>query len=138
MSGLYLEIVTPSKSEFKGDITSITVPGSKGSFQVLKNHAPIVSSLEVGKVKVELPDGTTQIFAAGGGTIEVNKNKVLLLADSIERIEDIDVERAMSAKQRAERRLAGRISDKNLDVKRAELALARAVNRLKLREKING
>lgn len=137
MSGLYLEIVTPSKTAFKGEITSITVPGAKGSFQVLKNHAPIVSSLDVGHIKVEISDGTIQNYASGGGTIEVNENKVLLLADSIEKIEDIDIERAKSAKERAEERLAKRNTDKDIDITRAELALARAVNRLKLKEKIN-
>ncbi len=137
MSALFLEIVTPSKSTFQGEINSITVPGSKGNFQVLKNHAPIVSSLEVGHIKVELPDNTTQNYATGGGTIEVNNNKILLLADSIEKVEDIDIERALSAKERAEQRLAKRNNDKDIDLQRAEAALARAINRLKLKEKIN-
>lgn len=137
MSFLFLEIVTPSKSVFKGDIKSITVPGTKGSFQILINHAPIVSSLEVGHIKVELPDNTSQNYATGGGTIEVNNNKILLLADSIEKVEEIDVERAMSAKERAEERLARRNTDKDIDVQRAEAALSRAMNRLKLKEKIN-
>lgn len=135
MSQLFLEIVTPSKSAFKGEINSITVPGTKGSFQVLVNHAPIVSSLEVGHIKVELKDKTIQNFATGGGTIEVNNNKILLLADSIEKVEDIDIDRALSAKQRAEERLARRNIDKDIDVQRAEAALARALNRLKLKEK---
>ena len=137
MSGLYLEIVTPSKSVFKGEINSITVPGTKGSFQVLKNHAPIVSSLEVGHIKINLTDNTILNYATGGGTIEVNKNNIILLADSIEMVADIDVERARQAKDRAEERMSRRNIDKNIDVKRAELALARAVNRLKLKTKIN-
>ncbi len=137
MSALFLEIVTPAKSAFKGEINSITVPGTKGSFQVLKSHAPIVSSLEVGHIKVELADNTIQNYATGGGTIEVNNNKLLLLADSIELVKDIDVDRALSAKERAEERLARRNTDKDIDVQRAELALARAMNRLKLKEKIN-
>ncbi len=135
MSGLLLEILTPSKSAFKGEISAITVPGSKGSFQVLINHAPIVSTLEVGHIKVELLDKSIQNFATGGGTIEVNNNKILLLADSIEKIEEIDVERARQAKERAEERLSRRNVDKEIDVRRAELALARAINRLKLKEK---
>lgn len=137
MSALFLEIVTPSKSAFKGEINSITVPGTKGSFQVLKNHAPIVSSLEVGHIKVELADNSTQNYATGGGTIEVSNNKILLLADSIELVKDIDVERAMRARERAEERLAKRNTDKSIDVQRAEAALARAMNRLKLKENIN-
>ena len=137
MSELFLEIVTPAKSAFKGEINSITVPGSKGSFQILVNHAPIVSSLEVGHIKVELADNSVQHYATGGGTIEVNNNKILLLADSIELVKDIDVDRALSSKERAEERLARRNTDKDIDVQRAELALARAMNRIKLKEKIN-
>jgi F-type H+-transporting ATPase subunit epsilon len=137
MSELFLEIVTPAKSAFKGEINSITVPGTKGSFQILVNHAPIVSSLEVGHIKVELADNSEQHYATGGGTIEVNNNKILLLADSIELVKDIDADRALSAKERAEERLARRNTDKDIDVQRAELALARAMNRLKLKEKIN-
>ncbi len=135
MSGLFLEILTPSKSAFKGEISSITVPGSKGSFQVLINHAPIVSTLEVGHIKVELTDKSIQNYATGGGTIELNNNKILLLADSIEKVEEIDIERARQAKERAEERLSRRNVDKEIDVRRAELALARAINRLKLKEK---
>jgi F-type H+-transporting ATPase subunit epsilon len=67
----------------------------------------------------------------------VNNNKILLLADSIELVKDIDVDRALSSKERAEERLARRNTDKDIDVQRAELALARAMNRLKLKEKIN-
>jgi F-type H+-transporting ATPase subunit epsilon len=137
MSALFLEIVTPAKSAFKGEINSITVPGTKGSFQILLNHAPIVSSLEIGHIKVELADNTTQNYATGGGTIEVNNNKILLLADSIELVKDIDVDRALSSKERAEERLARRNTDKDIDVQRAEAALARALNRLKLKDKIN-
>lgn len=136
MSILFLEIVTPSKSAFRGEIKSVTVPGTKGSFQVLVNHAPIVSSLEVGLIKVELADNSIHNYSTGGGTIEVNNNKILLLADSIEKVEEIDVERALNAKERAEERLARRNIDKNIDVGRAELALARALNRLKLKDKI--
>lgn len=137
MSGLYLEIVTPSKTAFKGEIASITVPGTNGSFQVLKNHAPIVSSLEVGSIKVVLNDNTIHNYATGGGTIEVNKNKILLLADSIELVNEIDIGRAKQALERAEERLSRRNIDKDIDVQRAEAALARAMNRIKLKEKIN-
>jgi len=94
MSELYLEIVTPSKSAFSGDIKSITVPGTKGRFQVLKNHSPIISTLDVGMIKVELPDGKPNHYSTAGGTIEVLDNKVLVLADSIELVAEIDEERA--------------------------------------------
>lgn len=133
MSELNLEIVTPSKSAFSGEIKSITVPGSKGRFQVLKNHAPIISTFDIGMIKVDLPDGKSDHYATAGGTIEVLNNKVLVLADSIELISEIDEERALRAKQRAEERLLDKKSDVNLA--RAQAALARANNRISIKDK---
>lgn len=135
MSELILEIVTPSKSAFSGEIKSITVPGTKGRFQVLKNHAPIISTFEIGMIKVDLPDGKSDHYATAGGTIEVLDNKVIVLADSIELVSEIDEERAIKAKQRAEERLAEKKSD--LNIVRAQVALARAINRINVREKYN-
>jgi len=135
MAELNLEIVTPSKSAFSGEIKSITVPGSKGRFQVLKNHAPIISTFDVGMVKVELHDGKPNHYSTAGGTIEVLDNKVLVLADSIELVAEIDAQRALKAKQRAEERLAAKTSD--INIARAEAALARAINRISIKEKYN-
>lgn len=133
MSELHLEIVTPSKSAFGGEIKSITVPGTKGRFQVLKNHAPIISTFDIGMIKVDLQDGKSNYYATAGGTIEVANNKILLLADSIELVSEIDEERALKAKQRAEQRLLEKKSEINLA--RAQAALARANNRIQVREK---
>lgn len=134
MAELQLEIITPAKPFYKGEIKSVTVPGTAGSFQVLVNHAPLISTLDIGVVKVEFKDGTKTYYAVGGGTIEVEKNNVLILVDSLERPEDIDLERAKSAAERAKQRLAER-SDKMLDVERAQNALKRAMNRLQFVEK---
>ena len=135
MAELNLNIISPSKSVFSGDVKSITVPGTIGSFQVLKNHAPIISTLEIGLVKIELPDGSTEFYSTGGGTVEVLNNKITLLADSIERSDEIDPDRARAALNRAKERLAQRGIDKTLDVARAEAAGARAQNRLNIYEK---
>jgi F-type H+-transporting ATPase subunit epsilon len=136
MTELNLDIVTPSKSVFKGEIKSITVPGTLGRFQVLKNHAPIVSTFEIGMIKVELPDSKANYYATAGGTIEVLENEVIILADSIELVSEIDVERAERAKQRAEERLTNKVD--NLNSIRAQAALARAINRLNVRKKYLG
>lgn len=133
MGELKLEIVTPSKTAFTGDIKSITVPGSKGRFQVLKNHAPIISTFEIGMIKVELPDNKINYYSTAGGTIEVLDNKVLVLADSIEQVSEIDEERALLAKQRAEERIAAKNS--NINIARAQAALERANNRINLKAK---
>ena len=135
MAELYLDIITPSKNIFSGEIKSITLPGTQGGFQVLKNHAPIISTLEIGVVKIVLADNSIQNYATGGGTVEVLDNKILLLADSIERSDEIDVERAKDAMERASKRLNEKSENKSIDGVRAEAALARAVNRIKIAEK---
>ncbi len=135
MAELNLEIVTPSKSAFTGEIKSITVPGTKGRFQVLKNHAPIISTFDIGMIEVDLLDGKANYYSTAGGTIEVLDNKVLVLADSIELVSEIDEERAFKAKQRAEERLAEKNSDLNLD--RAQIALSRAINRISVKKRYN-
>ena len=78
-----IEIVTPDKRIFDGEIKSVRVPGKKGSFQVLKDHAPIVSTLENGPVIIVDPEGKETIFEITGGVIEVKANKIILLADSV-------------------------------------------------------
>jgi F-type H+-transporting ATPase subunit epsilon len=78
-----IEIITPEKKVFEGDIKSVRVPGKKGSFQVLKDHAPIISTLEKGLViMVDLNDNE-KIYEIEGGVIEVKTNKIILLADSV-------------------------------------------------------
>lgn len=133
MAGLILEIITPSKISFKGGINSVTVPGTVGSFQVLKNHAPLMSTFEIGAIKIVLPDDNEKFYATGGGTIEVLNNYVLILADSLEAVEDIDIERATRARERAGDRLAHKTE--TTDIERAENALKRAINRLRIVEK---
>lgn len=130
MSDLFLDIVTPAKIIFSGEITSITVPGTDGSFQVLKNHAPIISTFEIGVLKIETVSGK-KYYATGGGTIEVLNNRIQVLADSLEAIDEIDFTRAESALKRAKERLS-KISHEKIDVARAEAAMARALNRIKL------
>jgi F-type H+-transporting ATPase subunit epsilon len=136
MAELILEIITPSKPFFKGAIKSVTVPGTEGSFQVLVNHAPIISTLETGMVKIEFPDGSRKLYACGGGTIEVADNHILLLADSLEEAESIDLDRARKAAERAKQRLTDR-ADKNVDFARAELALKKALNRINTANKVS-
>jgi F-type H+-transporting ATPase subunit epsilon len=133
MVELTLDIVTPSKSVFKGQIKSIIVPGTNGRFQVLKNHAPIVSTFEIGLVRVELTDLKSNYYSTAGGTIEVLDNEVIVLADSIELAAEIDTDRAEKAKERAEERLASKASD--INIIRAKAALERALNRLTVWEK---
>ncbi len=130
MKEIYIEIITPSKSVYKGEIKSLTVPGTSGNFQVLFNHAPILSTFEIGKIKLSDTNDKEIEYATSGGTVEVNDNKILILADSVETAEEIDIERAKKAIERAKERLATR-GKGDVDILRAELALQRAVNRMK-------
>lgn len=78
-----IEIITPSSRIWSGEIESVRVPGKKGSFQVLKDHAPIISTLEAGPVIIRDEQGTVKNFGITGGVIEVKKNKIILLADAV-------------------------------------------------------
>ena len=80
---MYLEIITPDKKIFSGKINSVQVPGTKGSFAVLEYHAPIISTLEKGKIKV-VERGAESFYKISGGTIEVKDNEVIILAESVE------------------------------------------------------
>ena len=133
MDGINLEIVTPEKTIYKDVINSITIPGTLGSFQVLKDHAPLISSFEVGVITVQ-KNGNKNYFSTSGGTVEVEKNKILVLADSVEKVDEIDTDRARQAKERAEQRLA-RKHEAEINESRAEAALKRAVNRINTRLK---
>jgi F-type H+-transporting ATPase subunit epsilon len=136
MASLNLEIITADKALFKGEITSISIPGVKGRFQVLKNHAPLISIFEIGMIEVVTPDSKSTYYAAAGGTVEVLNNNVLVLADSLEPCEKIDVERAKKALQRAQARIAQKAE--GTDLERAENALKRAINRINIVEKYLG
>lgn len=78
-----LEIYTPDQTVFEGDINSVTVPGTAGAFEVLKDHAPIISTLESGKVIVRTSDNQANTFNIKGGVVEVIQNKVIVLADGL-------------------------------------------------------
>jgi F-type H+-transporting ATPase subunit epsilon len=125
-----VEIVTPKRLVFSGDITSFSAPGVVGGFQVLKNHAALLSSIDVGEVKLVDPAGVERRYATSGGVVEVHDNKVMMLAETAERSDEIDVSRAQAARDRARKRLSEKKSD--LDADRARIALFRALNRLKV------
>lgn len=128
-----LDIVTPAKTVYSGIVQSFTAPGVLGNFQVLFNHAPFLSSIGIGEVKVIEPDGKQLMFAVSGGFAEVKGNKVVLLAESAERSDEISVDRAEKSKTRANERLAKK--ERGTDVERARVSLLRSVNRLKIASK---
>lgn len=128
MSTLRLEIVTPERKVFEEDIDMVVVEGVEGQLGILPNHIPLLTALKIGPLRIK-KDGKEDEIAVGGGFMEVTKNKVIILAETAELPEDIDVERAEEARRRAENYLLHR--DEH-DQVRAELALQRALNRIKV------
>lgn len=126
---IHLEIVTPRKIEFSDEVKSFTAPGAEGGFQILPNHAPFITTLTIGKVKFITKDNKETILATSGGVVEVHDNKISMLAETIETKDDIDVQRAKSARERAEKRLAEK---EGIDMQRAKAAMLRALNRLSI------
>ena len=80
---MYLEIITPDKKVFEGEVQLIQLPGSKGGFEILKNHAPIISTLEKGTIKIQDQTGKEQFFEIDGGVIENKANKIIVLVESV-------------------------------------------------------
>jgi len=134
MAGTFnLRIATPEKEVFNGQVESVSLPGMDGRFGVLRNHAPLVAALEAGLVDVYDASGQETRISIGGGFFEVLSNEAILLADSAEFSQDIDVERARESEKRARARLAGQVEPEHLVQRdRAETALKRAQNRLRV------
>jgi F-type H+-transporting ATPase subunit epsilon len=130
---LTVTITTPQKEWTFEQVTSCSAPGIMGGFQILQDHAPLISELEIGEIKIETRDGT-EIFATSGGFLEVLKNKVSILLETCEIASDIDLERAEKAAERARKRIHDRLGD--LDILRAEMSLKRALNRIKVGRKL--
>jgi F-type H+-transporting ATPase subunit epsilon len=129
---LSLEIVTPKGAVLSERVDIVTAPGYSGEFGVLANHAPMLSTIKIGVLSYRKDDRESSLMV-GGGFCEVSRNKVTFLVESAERGTDIDVDRALKAKERAEKRLAAALSQtENINRVRAEAALQRALARLKV------
>ena len=79
---MLLEIIAPDQELYSGDVDLVQVPGSKGSFEILRNHAPIISTLEKGKIKIVDQKGAVSYFDVDGGVIEAKNNKIIVLAET--------------------------------------------------------
>ena len=128
MSTFLLEIVTPERKVYAEPANMIIAKGVEGELGILPNHIPLVTPLKISSITVKKQGSKDEIIAVNGGFMEVRKDKVVILAESAELPEQIDVDRAKAAKERAEKRLADKQA--NVDFKRAEAALQRALNRI--------
>ena len=126
---IHLEIVTPGRIVFAGEVKSFTAPGSEGMFQILPSHAPYISTIIQGPVKFTSSNGETKNFVTSGGTVEVHSNQITMLAESIIPVEDIDVAQAEKEKLEAERVLESK--EPGLDKAAAKHTLLTAKAKIK-------
>ena len=131
---LKLEIVTQERRVYSADdVEMVIAPGSEGEMGILPRHAPLITSLEEGVMRVKRAAGREEVLAIHGGFMEVLPDQVTVLADAAERADEIDLARAEEARQRAEELMKQRREDK-VDYARAETALRRSLVRLKAAE----
>jgi len=135
MPNIKLEIVTAERMVYSEDVEAVIAPGIEGQLGILPHHAPLMTILQSGELRVKR-GADEDIMAISGGFLEVRPDRVIVLADSAERAEEIDETRAEAAKQRAEQRLKERGVIPGLDTARAEAALRRAMARLTVAEKV--
>ena len=128
---IQIKIITPLGLYTEEEIESINLKTVEGYRTILSNHIPLVAMLDTCKCTLK-EKGNTHCYALAGGLLQINDNEMRILTDDIEGKEEIDIERAQRAKQRAEKRLLK--SEEDIDLKRAEIALAKAINRIKIYE----
>ena len=131
MATLHLEIVTIERKVFDGQVDMVVAPGSQGALGILPHHAPLLTTLAFGELKIKKEGEEDKFFAIGGGFMEVQPDHVIVMADSAERAEEIDLERAEAARQRARERLA-ETKDQPDESAQAEAALRRSLIRLRV------
>jgi F-type H+-transporting ATPase subunit epsilon len=126
-----LEIVTPERKVYADQVDMVSVKGVAGEMGILAHHLPLVSPLKVAPVIIK-KGNVNQYIAVSGGFVEVRKDKVVILAESAELPDEINLERAEAAKDRAEKRISAKSDEFNH--RRAELALQRALTRIEVRQ----
>jgi F-type H+-transporting ATPase subunit epsilon len=123
------EIVSQDRTVFEGDVDIVVLPGAAGEMGVLPHHAPLLTTLKFGVIKVRKA-GTEEVFTVAGGVAEVQPDIVTVLADAAENVEEIDVSRAEAARKRAEERLASASPEEADTYMAIEAALRRSQLRL--------
>lgn len=130
MKTVAVSIVTPDGPVYDSDVEMVSTKALSGELGILPGHVPMVAPLAIGAVRLKKGD-SSELVAVSGGFLEVRPDKVTILAQTAETAEDIDLDRAIRAKQRAEDRLRQQ-KQSDTDFRRAELALRRALNRIQI------
>lgn len=134
MATIHVDIVSAEGQIFSGEAAMVFAPAAMGELGIAPRHAPLLTTLKPGEVRVQLPGGEEQLFFVGGGAIEIQPHLVTVLADTALRAKDIDEAAALQAKQRAEEALKDRGSQ--IELAEAQAELARAVAQIKAIEKL--
>lgn len=129
-----LEIVTPEKEVVNEEAQIVVAPGSLGQFGALTGHTPFLTTLKMGNLRYTDSQGQERLVFISGGFAEVLPDKVTVLAESAERRQEIDIERAKDALERAQKRLADEGKSADIDFERARIAMQRALHRIALAE----
>ncbi len=132
MPGIMLDIVTAERVVYSKEVNSVVAPGTEGELGILPHHSTLMTTLTGGELRIN-EGGEEILMAISGGFLEVRPDRIIVLADSAERDDEIDLSRAEEAKLRAEERLSQPATE--LDKTRAEAALHRSLIRLKVGEK---
>ena len=133
MKTVKVTVVTPDGPVYDSEVEMVSTKAKSGELGILPGHIPLVAPLAISAVRLK-KGGKTEYVAVSGGFLEVRPDQVTILAQTAELASDIDVERALKAKERAEQRLHEQRTE-HTDFRRAELALQRAINRLAVSEK---
>jgi F-type H+-transporting ATPase subunit epsilon len=131
---LLLEIVTPERLAYSDTVDAVNLPGIEGELGVLPHHAPLVSMLGVGELRIR-KGGTEESFAIVGGFLQVRPDKVVVMAETADMASEIDLERAQEAKRDAERVLEGAAQIDTVDLAAARAALQHALLRIRVAER---
>lgn len=132
METFLLEVVTPDNTVVREDVEMAVCPGMMGEFGVLPHHVSLLAALKIGALRFRKA-GNEEVLFISGGFLDMNNNVCSVLAESAERAADIDVARAMQARERAERRLAAK--EEEIDEVRATIALQKAIMRIDIAQK---
>jgi F-type H+-transporting ATPase subunit epsilon len=130
---IHVDVVSAEGEIFSGPAQMVFAPGSEGELGITPRHAPLLTLLKAGEVRVKTAEGEHSIYV-GGGALEVQPNKVTVLADTAVRAKDLDEAAALAAKQRAEEALAGKVD--KIDLAQAQAEIARAVAQLRMIQRL--